>query len=542
MKYCITCVLIIITLTGFVQAAQYESDPIYYDDIRVTTMGGANTAVADDANLLFYNPAGLATLGQKELDIVGALHNPTLWKTRYQQIGQTRIGNVQTHIGANLLDDENMQDIEYLLNHGIISSSSNDHYTTYASNMDVLNHWMYEILNLNLFGVYELDSATETYYLSLEGEALTNFTESAQRILDEPYYASARAEVLSHVRHGFGFGIFTRVDALVTIEPGVFPLYYYPTISATFDTIIPMSFGFHLPNSRDWSFGVTAKVFSRLQIKADTVEEFYDAMLWFDQNSNELNNLKNINMSDPNEIFNLQDYFNEVGSSDVVRAGYGLGFDLGVMYRISSAWRVGMVVRDVYTRIYWLDSGNDTDSILMPDFRFGVSWTPPIRLLPFISAPTLALDIDDLFFMNYQNIWLKFHAGVEWKFLWNMLFIRAGINQGYPTIGGGIDINLSLLSYLPIIKWLRPDDIYFPRFNPNRSDFWQRNPLFCLLDAVLWPILYLHVRAEVAYVTRYIGDDWNNVVFQVQDPVNGSWYDVNYNSELIVRIAVSFEY
>ena len=56
--------------------------PVMYRDYRVMGMGGAFTAVADDRNLLFYNPAGFASLGLKQTSRVKAFINPAEYPAR----------------------------------------------------------------------------------------------------------------------------------------------------------------------------------------------------------------------------------------------------------------------------------------------------------------------------------------------------------------------------------------------------------------------------------------------------------------------------
>jgi hypothetical protein len=101
---------------------------------------------------------------------------------------------------------------------------------------------------------------------------------------------------------------------------------------------------------------------------------------------------------------------------------------------------------------------------------------------------------------------MKTHFGMEFKMLFKILQVRLGFNQGYPTVGVGLDLSLYFLSKIPLLQWLRPDSIYFPQFNPDRKDFIRKNPCCCLLTGVLSPLLYLHLKVDFLYYGRELGN------------------------------------
>ncbi len=76
---------------------------VLFSDARVMAMGNTFTAIADDKNMLFFNPAGFATYGLIKTSIIDAILNPTLWKPRYTNIGDLTIAS--TTIGISGLED-----------------------------------------------------------------------------------------------------------------------------------------------------------------------------------------------------------------------------------------------------------------------------------------------------------------------------------------------------------------------------------------------------------------------------------------------------
>jgi hypothetical protein len=71
-KLLITCFIVIILLLG--QGIGFGKEyPRFYRGVRPMGMGGAFTAVADDENALFYNPAGLADISTLALGILNPM-------------------------------------------------------------------------------------------------------------------------------------------------------------------------------------------------------------------------------------------------------------------------------------------------------------------------------------------------------------------------------------------------------------------------------------------------------------------------------------
>ena len=93
-----------IILLGFYKIFARIEPPVIYNDARVMGMGGAFTAVADDKNMLFYNPAGFADYGLKKTSILDAIMDPTLWKPRYTNIGDLTFFSMTFGINETLFN------------------------------------------------------------------------------------------------------------------------------------------------------------------------------------------------------------------------------------------------------------------------------------------------------------------------------------------------------------------------------------------------------------------------------------------------------
>ncbi|GEM_PF-2716428 len=519
----------------------WDGEPFLYDDIRVKSMGCTHTAIADDANLLFYNPAGLAIWGRKKINIVEALHNPTKWKIQYHNIGETRLGNVEMGIGLNIINKQKRDALITLLNHSVIPSVSTneDMFATISNLMYKIQAFKYNPLN-RYFN--EIDLSRKTHYTNLSPAEISNTIVPAIKQLigfNDAYVF--QSEIISHIRRNVGFGLYSKTQLRIKFDELLLPP--LPKIYIQSDIVAPFSFGFYMPKTQKWAFGVTSKVFYRSKFKIESYEDFLQANIWLENNQKALKNQINAISGSGTAIANL--FQNKStgmprAPNDIIRIGKGFGFDIGLLAYPNAAWRFGLIIRDAYSRIYWWDDG--PDSLIAPDFRFGAAYIPQFRLQPFIYNPILSIDIDDIFHTQGYSFWNKWHAGCEFPFLYRLLFLRGGINQGFPTVGFGIDINLRFLSHIPVAKWLRPDAFYFPKFNIGRHDFWQgRNPVCCLLSGVLAPIMYIHFKIDIAYYAEYIGDPRNNWKVIAKN-TKGKYVPINTGQQLVIRAALAFAY
>ncbi|MBN2090729.1 hypothetical protein JW964_14045 [candidate division KSB1 bacterium] len=129
------------------------------------------------------------------------------------------------------------------------------------------------------------------------------------------------------------------------------------------------------------------------------------------------------------EMNNMQDTW-EAGSEEFKQGQNGFGIDLGALYHINERLRMGVVCQDFLGQI---DNQNTPMNL-----KIGALFQPTPEL-------SLVGEFRDLF--NYQgdNFFKKVNLGGEFRM--PILRLRAGVNQGYPSIGGGIDLRFIQLNY-----------------------------------------------------------------------------------------------
>ncbi len=467
--------LIYIFTVLFISGNMYGFDEpqVKYSDARVMGMGNTFVAIADDKNMLFFNPAGFAYYGLMKTSKLDAIKDPTLWKPRYTNLGDLTILGLT--IGADT---------------GIIKKYFGG--IPYVS--DTGEKPLKDIIDNDYF-----DKISEGTITEEEAKAFNNdLTQLAYTTL----HPTVKWEYFSYARHYFGFGLFSTSDLVLSFEP-VGLLLFQPVAQINSDLIFPIGFGMHIPGYKDWSVGVTFKYFQRVRAVVDNMNDAIALQQFFtgDYIKEDLDSeLKS------KSIWEIM--FGGINYSKIpvsqFKIGTGYGFDIGVMYRPSYAWRYGFLLSDIYTKIKWWDGAES--SHIKPDLRAGIAYMPGLSLWGIFEDPIFAMDIEDLFHTQHKNFFLKFHFGIEFKFLFRLLSVRAGIQDGYPSIGLGIDVSFYFLSKLPVFKYLRPDSIYFPKFNPKDKEFIQKNICCWCFTGLLAPILYSHIKIDVSYTGSELGD------------------------------------
>ncbi|MDR2772671.1 MAG: conjugal transfer protein TraF [Elusimicrobiota bacterium] len=161
------------------------------------------------------------------------------------------------------------------------------------------------------------------------------------------------------------------------------------------------------------------------------------------------------------DIGNLENSFDSINVA--VLQGNGIGVDLGAIYHFTPQWNFGFQISDAYTKIdynkvlfkYSKDKEDEDfthTSTIDPELNVGVAYTPerfyfwPGHYFDTKNRFTFALDIRDLT-GNYENseFQRQLHAGVEYR-LW-MFALRAGLNKLHPTFGLGIEFSWFQLGY-----------------------------------------------------------------------------------------------
>ncbi|MFA6821048.1 MAG: hypothetical protein WCR26_02460 [Sphaerochaetaceae bacterium] len=154
-------------------------------------------------------------------------------------------------------------------------------------------------------------------------------------------------------------------------------------------------------------------------------------------------------------------------------AGWAIPIDIGVNFNLPVGFRVSAVARDIngkYTmKEYpgmglWLNEmtgfigvediyEGTADPDLIDEFApvvpwkldLGVAWAPSFGKVDKFVKPTIAVDLVDTITMfekvgdNPDAFWNYFRAGAEVRLL-SVLDVRAGFNQGYFSVGVGLDL------------------------------------------------------------------------------------------------------
>jgi hypothetical protein len=445
--------------------------PVLYNDARVLGMGQTFTAIADDKNMLFYNPAGFADYGLKKTSILDAIMNPTLWKPRYSNIGDLTLLGIT--LGAN-------QSIIDKYGYSPTSLKQNE------------NAPLYQLYKMNFFEKFQNGTLTED-----EAKRANDYL---NQLMFVKFHPKVNTEILSYARHYFGFGSFISSDAVLGIEPGGF----LPNVIGEFhfDTINIFGAGFHIPGYKRWSAGISLKYFQRIKFEVHNLSDMAAIYQYYSGDYIKKDFDKELKNK---SIFDIITGGVSYATKGIEQAkiGTGIGFDLGFMYRYSYEWRFGLQISDVYTRVRWWD-GSESSPVPI-NARFGVAYKPSFSIIGLFEDPIFAIDIEDIFHQQRKNFFLKWHFGTEFKFLYRLIKLRFGINEGYPSFGLGFDLSFYFLSKIPVIGWLRPDSIYFPKFNPNDKEFVQKNICCCLLTGILSPLLYLHINLDISYTGYELG-------------------------------------
>lgn len=473
---------------------------LQFNDSRVMGLGNTFTAVADDKNLLFYNPAGLANYGKKKTSLHQAFFNPSEWKPRYRNIGELTVTSAELRLYNNLSQDY-FDAVQTLLDLGVIPVDLGTINNTIGSYNQFysLSPIIRGILGLPKLRAVD-SNATNLGWGNLSYSQLSNMNSALNVLSQSAVSFSLDASLLTYINRHFGFGIFSSSDLSM-----VFGIQgFLPDIRTKIrqDLMMLASYGMNWPGMKRLSVGTTVKLFHRMYINLETTEDYLQYALFSEENPGFQEPLLQQAIKHPVRSA-LTGLTLDTQLPETMSLGTGLGFDLGAMYRLKHNINVGLQLSDVYTRIRMWD-GKRSEFIPI-NARAGIAWKPDISLWGLFEDPLLAFDVDDLFFQQNRNFWMKVHAGAEFKMLFKILHFRMGINQGYFTYGGGLDLSLYVLSKLPVLKWLRPDSIYLPRFNPNKKDFLEKNFCCCLLTGALAAVTYAHIKLDVLSYTRELG-------------------------------------
>ncbi|TFG79742.1 MAG: hypothetical protein E4H20_11670 [Spirochaetales bacterium] len=142
-----------------------------------------------------------------------------------------------------------------------------------------------------------------------------------------------------------------------------------------------------------------------------------------------------------------------------VDVGFGLAVDLGARLDLGRFLSVGLAIRDISTSQNLTSStfGEVLDSLangdlppadttesysVLPNITLGASMRPLPEGISGIVDLLLVLEIQDPVgvIVDKLTVWQLLHAGVEAKFLGGLFALRTGLNEGYISLGAGIDL------------------------------------------------------------------------------------------------------
>ena len=159
-----------------------------------------------------------------------------------------------------------------------------------------------------------------------------------------------------------------------------------------------------------------------------------------------------------------------LGSAEALH-GFGVGLDLGAIAELGD-FRLGLSVRDVLGTRFgysWNTLGEIGDSLSssfnLPDgvpaegeylvpmrVNLGAAWHPDLGRMKSFIDPVFHADVQDIVggLQEGRSFWTFLHLGAEVELL-KLFELRAGLNQGWFTVGAGLellvlDVNLAFFT------------------------------------------------------------------------------------------------
>jgi hypothetical protein len=134
-----------------------------------------------------------------------------------------------------------------------------------------------------------------------------------------------------------------------------------------------------------------------------------------------------------------------------VYRGWAMAFDLG-FFLDTGRWSYGAGLYDFnWPRIRWKTNDEPADGYRTPEetvagsMRLGAAFEPEFGLGGMFNEFKFAFDIESPF-SEEMGFFKKISIGAESRFA-NIMCLRAGLHQGYPTIGGAIFLRVLKLEY-----------------------------------------------------------------------------------------------
>ncbi|MCL2334992.1 MAG: hypothetical protein FWC57_02895 [Endomicrobia bacterium] len=476
-----------------------KDDPIMIKGIRPMGMGGAFTAIADDENAVFYNPAGISqrtgwmlqifnintAVSRDAISVANDLNNVS------NNLTSSGGDGAKTDDLIKIRDSISGKDIDFMFsvfNPAYISAPK-----PVGQNGDTIS-----------FGAGIFNSASAGVMASMK---ISNFmldfmqlaTSGGMSFTDQNSYLDAIPDSMLN-----GTGILqpgkTAADVRAAIAAGenwgqISANYLSPDVSSLIDQIQAIADD---PNAGDGD--KYARIVDALQnfvnldknnraawslenahVKA-TVNSYATATLDvpFAYQFNSLEalhlpgklslgvNLKYIQRAKFSQTVSIyKDQIKQLLNGDDIEyvidtkagasSGQGFGLDFGMMYSYTPRWNFGLQISDVFTNIDY-NRGYSLNKDIAPDsdfthtayiaaqFNIGASYIPEtIFGWDTKNKLTLAADIRDIFGAYENTLQNMLHIGAEYRY--GCLALRAGLNKLRPAVGLGLEFDAFQLSY-----------------------------------------------------------------------------------------------
>ena len=281
------------------------------------------------------------------------------------------------------------------------------------------------VFTRDMFGAIS-DVASDTSDTAAVGKMLENLGEREGRVA-MGFELREFPLSIAWVANGFGFGLWNRTYINFNVKGTFVDAYIFE------DLMFPVGMAFRVldMNGHNLDMGATIKPYARASAR--------------------INNIS---------VFKMQDDMEAVIDETPIPLVAGVGFDLGLMYRWDMVGlRAGFTLSDVFSTGTVVQNFNpnfeDTNSYYFP-FRMGLGLAYDVKLGQQIwkSAPrpldglgfTFAFDwhdIGNIFnqddYLNHRNASLDLAFGFQIS-MWEIFFVRMGLNEMLPAFGLGFDL------------------------------------------------------------------------------------------------------
>ncbi|MCX7881721.1 MAG: hypothetical protein N2314_00660 [Brevinematales bacterium] len=143
--------------------------------------------------------------------------------------------------------------------------------------------------------------------------------------------------------------------------------------------------------------------------------------------------------------------------SENIRQGCGAGVDLGALKRLGDTWQIAVKVENLLSPILWRYTLSNSQGEqyafdwILPNVVAGVRYTYPVEkpLKFLLNDPSLYCEVEDLLYTKPLALLSKVRIGADIKLFLDMVQVGVGLNQGYPTAGGKVNLTLSWIRDIP---------------------------------------------------------------------------------------------